>query len=54
MAVTPGRKFKEVLSAKDLNPKTVRFLRYMILLKQPQWLGLVKQKTTIRRGPATV
>src|SRR6267143_5889220 len=30
MAVTPGWKFSEVLSAKDLNPKTVKFLRYMI------------------------
>src|SRR6266700_170882 len=34
MAVTPGWKFKEVLSAKDLNPKTVKFLRYMILLSK--------------------
>ena len=31
MAVTPGWKFNAVLSAKDLKPKTVRFLRYMIL-----------------------
>src|SRR5258708_40289810 len=30
MAVTPGWKFSDVLSAKDLNPKTVKFLRYMI------------------------
>src|SRR4030095_4401423 len=29
MAVTPGRKFRDVLSAKDLNPRTVRFLRYI-------------------------
>src|SRR5882672_7810661 len=29
MAVTPGRKFNEVLSAKDLNPRTVRFFRYI-------------------------
>src|SRR5882762_5254611 len=29
MAVTPGRKLSEVLSAKDLKPRTVRFLRYM-------------------------
>src|SRR5437879_12689594 len=34
MAVTPGSKFKEVLSAKDLKPKTVKFLRYMILLSK--------------------
>src|SRR5258708_39941705 len=29
MAVMPGRKLSEVLSAKDLNPRTVRFLRYI-------------------------
>jgi len=34
MAVTPGWKFKDVLSAKDLNPKTVKFLRYMIYQKK--------------------
>src|SRR5213078_2364050 len=28
-ALTPGRKFNDALSAKDLNPRTVRFLRYM-------------------------
>src|SRR5947208_122419 len=33
MAVTPGWKFKEVLSAKDLKPKTVKFLRYMSFVK---------------------
>src|ERR1043165_8062809 len=33
MAVTPGWKLSEVLSAKDLNPKTVRFLRYMSFAK---------------------
>jgi hypothetical protein len=33
MAVTPGWKFRAVLSAKDLKPKTVKFFRYMILLK---------------------
>src|SRR5438045_9473710 len=33
MAVTPGWKFKEVLSAKDLNPKTVKFLRYIVFTK---------------------
>src|SRR5213592_2812656 len=49
IAVTPGRKFKEVLSAKDLNPKTVRFLRYMIFPKQPQYVAPVKWKTTISR-----
>ncbi len=30
MAVTPGWKFRLVLSANDLKPKTVKFLRYMI------------------------
>src|SRR5262245_54686473 len=29
MAVTPGWKFNEVLSAKDLKPSIVRFFRYM-------------------------
>src|ERR1051326_6569973 len=29
MAVMPGMKLSEVLSAKDLNPRTVRFLRYI-------------------------
>src|SRR6266704_399183 len=33
MAVTPGMKLSEVLSAKDLNPRTVRFFRYIIFLK---------------------
>src|SRR5882762_5858671 len=47
--VTPGRKFRDVLSAKDLNPRTVRFLRYMIFPKQPQQLAPVKWKTTIQR-----
>src|SRR5436190_20322754 len=50
MAVTPGWKFRHVLSAKDLKPKTVKFLRYMISVKttkpaqvskveKPQYLG---------------
>src|SRR6266404_1261862 len=30
IAVTPGWKFSEVLSANDLKPKTVKFLRYMM------------------------
>src|SRR5689334_18322243 len=29
IAVTPGRKFRAVLSAKDLKPRAVKFLRYM-------------------------
>src|SRR6266487_6926312 len=45
MAVTPGWKFKAVLSAKDLNPKTVKFLRYMILLSKTDSRQQVKQKT---------
>src|SRR5216110_3488942 len=40
IAVTPGWKFREVLSAKDLNPKTVRFLRYMIF-SEPTTFALV-------------
>src|SRR5882762_5532054 len=42
MAVTPGWKLREVLSANDLNPRTVKFLRYMIFLKQPKLLCPVK------------
>src|SRR3954464_14514441 len=44
IAVTPGRKFKEVLSAKDLKPKTVKFLRYMILLSKTDSRQKVKKK----------
>src|SRR5687767_546854 len=33
MAETPGWKFRAVLSAKDLKPKTVKFFRYMITLR---------------------
>src|SRR5260221_13536019 len=33
MAVTPGWKLRAVLSAKDLNPSTVKFLRYMLPVK---------------------
>src|SRR5437667_9855808 len=29
IAVTPGWKLSDVLSANDLNPRTVRFFRYM-------------------------
>src|SRR4030095_4750666 len=29
MAVTPGRKLSEVLSGKDLKPRTVRFFKYI-------------------------
>src|SRR5258705_3948425 len=29
IAVMPGKKLSEVLSAKDLNPRTVRFFRYI-------------------------
>src|SRR5437879_5876801 len=38
IAVTPGWKFSAVLSAKDLNPRTVRFFKYMILAKITQLL----------------
>src|SRR5712675_3004575 len=33
IAVTPGWKLSAVLSAKDLNPRTVRFFKYMIFAK---------------------
>src|SRR5579864_3748956 len=44
MAVTPGWKFKAVLSAKDLNPRTVRFLRYMLWLKTSKACRFSKAK----------
>src|SRR5947209_18751348 len=62
MAVTPGWKFREVLSAKDLKPKTVIFFRYMIkmvvltALKESHLPLNVKQKilhTGARFCPAT-
>src|ERR1043165_544354 len=40
--VTPGSKLREVLSAKDLNPKTVKFLRYMIFVKKAEHSRKVK------------
>src|ERR1700760_358657 len=46
MAVTPGKKLSEVLSAKDLNPKTVKFLRYM-----PSSLALVEIRGRVQRKP---
>src|SRR5947209_221335 len=52
MAVTPGWKLRDVLSAKDLNPKTVRFLRYMMFLNQPNLPQVVKWKNHhIQRTP---
>src|ERR1043165_3959651 len=48
IAVTPGWKLREVLSAKDLKPRTVKFLRYMIFLKQPNMLCPVKRKPQYR------
>src|SRR6516162_4457651 len=50
IAVAPGWKFSAVLSAKDLKPRTVKFFRYMIFLKQADLLVDVKPKTTICRG----
>ncbi len=44
IAVIPRWKFSDVLSAKDLNPKTVRFLRYMTLDTEPEGAGGVKGK----------
>jgi hypothetical protein len=39
MAVTPGWKFNAVLSAKDLKPKTVKFLRYMTFVQATKIAG---------------
>src|SRR5438105_4421306 len=44
IAVTPGWKFSAVLSAKDLNPRTVRFFRYMIFAKITAFLACRKGK----------
>src|SRR5579859_1147287 len=45
IAVTPGWKLSAVLSAKDLKPKTVRFLRYILLwTRQPKLPVYVKRK----------
>ena len=54
MAVTPGWKFSEVLSAKDLNPKTVKFLRYMILFKTTKLALPSKAKNHNIQGTITV
>src|SRR5262252_6581039 len=50
IAVTPGWKFSAVLSAKDLNPRTVRFFKYMIYGKVPELLVPRKEKNTIYRA----
>jgi hypothetical protein len=50
MAVTPGWKFSAVLSAKDLNPRTVRFFKYMIFAKVAELLVSSKGKNTIYRA----
>src|SRR5712691_9341769 len=50
IAVTPGWKFNAVLSAKDLNPRTVRFFKYMIFAKITQLLVPRKGKNTIYRA----
>src|SRR5438876_8779812 len=47
MQETPGRKFKVVLSANDLKPRTVKLLRYMTNLKKEEMTDLIKVKTTI-------
>jgi hypothetical protein len=46
MAVTPGWKVRVVLSAKDLNPKTVKLFRYMIHVKTTTTSASSKAKTT--------
>src|SRR3954470_21268832 len=53
IAVTPGWKLSEVLSANDLNPRTVRFFRYMASKTgaiQLRRRGEVKRKTTTYSG----
>ena len=51
MAVTPGWKFSEVLSAKDLKPNTVKFLRYMISINNRPVFVFCKAKNHYIKGP---
>src|ERR1700709_147123 len=48
IAVTPGWKFRLVLLANDLKPKTVKFFKYMILLKKHHLQCRVKRKHHIK------
>src|SRR4051794_15353802 len=50
MAVTPGRKLRDVLSAKDLNPRTVKFLRYMIFVHNKPIFAFCKVKNHYIKG----
>src|SRR6266576_1856605 len=52
IAVTPGWKLREVLSAKDLNPKTVKFLRYMSFSKTTKPARRCKAKNHKIQGRA--
>src|SRR5882724_536924 len=54
IAVTPGRKFRDVLSAKDLNPRTVKFFRYMILVKNKQSCCVMSKQNHNIMDTATV
>src|ERR1700689_4943937 len=44
IAVTPGWKFRDVLSAKDLNPKTVKFFRYILRPEKTRFVCQSKAK----------
>src|SRR5438876_6556694 len=50
MAATPGWKFRDVLSANDLKPNIVRFLRYMTVPTNSVLLVRVKPKPTTSCG----
>src|SRR5687767_3551869 len=50
MAVTPGWKFRVVLSAKDLKPSMVKLFRYMLGVKKPQCKGSSKGQNTLYGG----
>src|SRR3954465_13002888 len=54
IAVTPGKKFRDVLSAKDLNPNTVRFFRYMIFPINTTIARPCKGKNHNTEGSATI
>src|SRR5579859_6289816 len=48
IAVTPGWNVKEVLSAKDLNPRTAKFFRYMLIPKKAELLSQVNRNHNIK------
>src|ERR1044072_8126515 len=50
MAATPGWKFSDILSANDLKPNIVRFLRYMTVPTNSVYHRYVEPKPTMYCG----